>query len=725
MAERVVITLYDGTMEDPVLFTGSILLPRQPSDELPILDVVEKMSKQQIEHNMIVVDEEGEYCGNVIKSRDGVLYLSKTSKELRNPISDHATSFAAFNGDWGHVADWCEHYYSLDGTGGYHLPGGVIVTDDGEALTHAFLRYHKRTKKVSTRPEGNSQVQIMVDAPLERNESNNSVQTDSSLPPTVASITPQLPFDKNKEDNHDEEEVLMEQPNDKHTQEHNEKCSGEEEVMVQDYDGEEDDTVEYKLDSTIRHCQEERAFTERLFPGMMKAWDYERGEQKDRESCNEEEFEDENEEDEDGDNGRGESQGENREEVRSSRKTRKFSSRTIGSFDGDALPEKRRRVATDHFRPTKGGKSYLPLTKSNQEYSDRERLEEKGIIQCWKKKRQGKFALWKCFEDGKKMFPLVDLQPDLIYPFVEGLPNYITREGIALVEKGCIPKMGVHLSIDSASALQLPSCEDPKTGRKTNNKGTKGTNNFVKNDGSEPKKMPTANQQKELAQMKSTNAGDFVNLEGPAAASKVKRSHSDSVTTTSFAQNCLCCSCKVDAFRRDHGLAGEISFAKACIFSRRLHRDMEDIARKHAGSTGAGYFLQKLEECRKSSDPCDTSIVYSYVNQDLNTSAGHIFGKIAKTNRGQMTFDIFCIHVPDTLRLKNIGGRLYSMLEEELKVLAKRSACDGVMMRTEAGASDFMEGSKAFWTKCGFKRGSLGVGDRLSSTTMEKFLDVV
>jgi hypothetical protein len=97
---------------------------------------------------------------------------------------------------------------------------------------------------------------------------------------------------------------------------------------------------------------------------------------------------------------------------------------------------------------------------------------------------------------------------------------------------------------------------------------------------------------------------------------------------------------------------------------------MEGIAKKHAGSTGAGYFLQKLEECRKSSDPCDTSIVYSYVNQDLNTSAGHIFGKIAKTNRGQMTFDIFCIHVPDTLRLRNIGGRLYSMLEEELKVRA-------------------------------------------------------
>jgi len=146
---------------------------------------------------------------------------------------------------------------------------------------------------------------------------------------------------------------------------------------------------------------------------------------------------------------------------------------------------------------------------------------------------------------------------------------------------------------------------------------------------------------------------------------------------------------------------------------------MQNIAITNEGN-GAGHFLQKLDECRKMKS---TAIVYSYINQDVCPAGAHVFGNTTKTSRGQTTFDIHGIYVPEEMRRVGVGRRLYAMIEDDVKDRARRSACDGVMMRAEAGSAGFMQGSRDFWRGVGFKECSIW-GAESVSISMEKFIRV-
>ena len=80
-----------------------------------------------------------------------------------------------------------------------------------------------------------------------------------------------------------------------------------------------------------------------------------------------------------------------------------------------------------------------------------------------------------------------------------------------------------------------------------------------------------------------------------------------------------------------------------------------------------------------------------------------------------MTFDILYMHVPEDLRGRGIGKKLFSMLEDDVKARARRLASDGITMRVEAPTPELMEDSRDFWRKMGFKKAT-----NTSTQRMEK-----
>ena len=135
---------------------------------------------------------------------------------------------------------------------------------------------------------------------------------------------------------------------------------------------------------------------------------------------------------------------------------------------------------------------------------------------------------------------------------------------------------------------------------------------------------------------------------------------------------------------------------------------------------GAGALLQKLIDCQ-TPDARQSSIVYSYMNPEIGTAGAHIFGNLTGNNRGQMTFDIRCIHVPSypDMRKRGIGRMLYHTMENCVKARAKISRSKALIMRVESLHGAFFEGGKEFWKKMGYKV----VASSVVSTAMEKTIN--
>ena len=168
---------------------------------------------------------------------------------------------------------------------------------------------------------------------------------------------------------------------------------------------------------------------------------------------------------------------------------------------------------------------------------------------------------------------------------------------------------------------------------------------------------------------------------------------------------CNCSSCQVEHFKRENGLLNEVGLTRSCIFSKRLSNEMEAIKRRTSGS-GAG---QRNAEA---------TVVYSYVNHDIGPSSAHIFGHFVETSReSQMIFDILCIYVPDEMRRRGIGSQMYAMLEADIKASARKTSCNALVMRAEAGTSAFMTDSIKFWQHRNIDFTKSGIG---GSNSMEK-----
>jgi len=182
---------------------------------------------------------------------------------------------------------------------------------------------------------------------------------------------------------------------------------------------------------------------------------------------------------------------------------------------------------------------------------------------------------------------------------------------------------------------------------------------------------------------------------------------------------CRCSSCEHENYRRENGLTGELALNRGCVFSKRLFRDLEAFSACTSGSEGS-IFLQRLANCQETSSR-ERSIAYSYINQDFCPTAAHIFGTIVKTNSGKMTFDILCMHVPEDLRGRGIGKKLFAMLEDDVKARARRLANDDFTMRVEAPTSELMEESREFWRKMGFKKAT---NTSTSTQRMEKSISI-